>query len=233
MTLGTLAALVRSGGLDAQTPVRDSAETDWVAAGQRLPDLFAEPPKARTLGWTDTKPHIWRRYGARLLDNMVVGLATWWIIGLVFYSVAPAEADAFFVVFSMPGGQYLDAFLTLLCAIPGNAALIGLTGLSIGKWIFGVRVLRDGRPIGFSAALVRELDIWVRGLACGVPLLTLATLFMSAQKLQSDRITPWDKRQGNTVVHRGEGTLATVGMMLAAGVLFVTWGVLRMAPELP
>lgn len=233
--LGALAALARSGGIAADTPVREAEGGEWTAASELLPALFAAPGHAKPTGWTDRSPHPWRRYAARLTDNMVVGLLTWWIIGLVFYSVAPAQADAFFLAFTGPGGNLLDGLLTLICAIPGNAAMIGLTGLSIGKWIFGIRVLGgDGRPIGFPAALVRELDIWLRGLAGGLPLISLATLIMSYGKLTETRTTVWDKRQGNVVVHRpSDSTVATIGMIFAVVVLIAGLVALRVASISP
>ena len=233
VALEVLAGLARSGGIAADTRVRDTAEGEWAVAGERLPGLFVRPPKARTVGWTDVSPHPWRRYAARIADNTIVGLATWWIIGLVAYSVAPAESDAFFAIFTAPGGQLLDAMLTLLCAIPGNAAMIGLSGLSIGKWIFGVRVLRNGRPIGFRAALVRELDIWARGLALGVPLISLGTLIVAFNRLQQEKAAVWDQRQGNTVVHREESAPATVGMIAAVVALVIVLVAMRVLNETP
>ncbi len=234
-TVEGLAALVRTGEIMSDTQVRDGAGGDWSAAGERLPGLFAAPPTvsaspAPATGWTDTSPHPWRRYAARILDNMVVGLMTWWIIGLVAYSVAPAESEAFFSVFDGPLGGIADQLLTLLCAIPGTAALIGLTGLTPGKWIFGVRVLREGRPIGFPAALNRELEIWVRGLACGIPLISLLTLSNSYNELTTGkRRTAWDLRQGNIVTHRDQSVLATIGMWIAVGCLIAAAAIVRFA----
>lgn len=119
--------------------------------------------------------------------------------------------------------------MTVLLAIPGNAIMIGATGLSLGKWIFGVRVLRDGEPIGVAAALRREIAIWFRGLAFGIPLVSLFTLISSYNYLTTHRTTSWDKAQGFVVVHRAESSKATVGMVLGVVLLGVIVMMLRMA----
>lgn len=219
----TLTVMARNGGLSAETLVREAADAGWRPAAERLPGLFVAPPQVAGDGWTDRAPHAWRRYAARLIDNMVCGLLTWTLISILAFSVAPAEADAFFSIFKVPGGQILDGILTLIAAIPGNAALIGLTGLSLGKWIFGVRVLRAGKPIGFLAALNREGEIWWRALAGGIPILSLITLIISYNSLCNDppHVTPWDQRQGNEVVQRPETPLATAGMIVAA-IVFIS-----------
>ncbi|WP_310542479.1 RDD family protein [Phenylobacterium sp.] len=219
-----LTALVRKGMVAGATPVRRAADTVWTTAAQALPWLFTVPeaqPGVQS-GWTDTAPHAWRRYFARSVDNMIVGSLTWALIGMVAYAIAPAEADAFFKIFDGPGGQIIDILLTLLAAIPGNALIIGLTGLSIGKWIFGIRVLKDGAPIGVMRALRREFAVWFQGLGCGIPLVSLATLLTARGRLEDQGVTTWDKAQQLTVNHRPESRLATI-LMWTAGLLYFAW----------
>lgn len=214
-----LTALVRKGLVAGATPVRAAADSVWTTAADALPWLFAAPdaqPRAAG-GWTDTTPHPWRRYFARGVDNVIVGTLTWALIGMVAYAAAPAEADAFFKIFQGPGGQVFDMLLTLLAAIPGNALMIGLTGLSIGKWIFGIRVLKDGAPIGVTRALRREFAVWFQGLGCGIPLVSLATLLAARGRLEDQGVTSWDKAQRLSVNHRPESRMATLLMWTAGG----------------
>jgi RDD family len=228
-----LAEKVRSGELISSTQVGESAEGPWAEAGVAIPALFAQPTKGPGSGWTDVSPHPWRRYGARMVDNTVVGTVTWTIIAAVAYSVAPEQADAFFQVFEGPGGAMADGLLTLMAAMPGNALLIGLTGLSIGKWIFGIRVLRDGKPIGFLSALNREIDIWTRGLAFGIPFVSLFTLYRSHERLTLKRRTPWDQRQGNVVTHRPTSQTSVFWMWVVAAILFLAVVASRLLATLP
>lgn len=217
-----LAPLVRRGLVGATTPVRRSADAVWMTATEAFPWLFAAPDieQGAGKGWTDVKPHGWRRYFARSLDNLIVGGLTWALIAMVAYAVAPEEADAFFKVFDGPASRVVDVILTLIVAIPGNALLIGLTGLSIGKWVFGIRVLKDGAPIGVARALRREVGVWFRGLGCGIPLVSLATMLSSGAYLDDHRITPWDKAQQLTVIHR-PATLGAKVLMWVGAICYV------------
>ena len=214
-----LAGLVRRGLIAAGTFVRDGADGAWAAAGQALPHLFAQPSATKGSKWTDTSPHPWRRYFARSLDNALIGGITWSLLGIVFYSVAPEQAAAFFGLFERPGGQFVDAFLSLMVAIPGNAAMVGMTGLSVGKWIFGVRVLRQGAPMGFFRAFRRELSVWVLGLGLGVPVISLFASIGALTRLEERGVTPWDFAQELEVTHRPESLGAGVMMWLAGAVL--------------
>lgn len=236
LTLDALATLVRTGVVDRDTDLRRDAEGDWRKAADAAPELFDDPlrapSEATSVGsaWTDSRPHPWRRYAARGVDNLLVGVLTWGLIGIVFYAAAPEQANGFFGLLEQPGGNILDLMLTLLAALPGNAVMVGLTGLSIGKWIFGVRVLKDGRPIGVPAALRRELSIWMRGLAFGIPFASLFTLYRSYKALTERRITAWDKAQGLTVVHRRESPGTTAAMWIAVILyLAAAWGVRMLA----
>lgn len=166
------------------------------------------------------------------MDNLIVGSITWALIGMVAYATAPAEADAFFKIFDGPGGQIIDLLLTLLAAIPGNALIIGLTGLSIGKWIFGIRVLKDGAPIGVMRALRREFAVWFQGLGCGIPLVSLVTLLAARGRLEGQGVTSWDKAQKLTVNHRPESRLATILMWTAGLLYFASLTALRLVSGL-
>jgi uncharacterized RDD family membrane protein YckC len=206
-----LASLVRSGAISGESQLRQDASSEFVRAGDAFPDLFlapASPPGT----WVDTKPHPWRRYGARMIDNLIVGGLTWGLIGLFLGVFAPSQVQALAQIDKLPGGAIIDLLLTLASAMPGNALMIGLTGLSLGKWIFGARVLRNGRPIGFRSALGREFEVWWRGLACGVPIISLVTLSAQCTLLESKKRTPWDTRQKNDVTHRPDTLLSRIWM---------------------
>lgn len=226
---GEFASLVRNGLASAATPVRRDGGSEWSPLGEALPELFLAP-SGQEGGWRDVSPHPWRRYFARTLDTQIVGGVTWALVSIVFYAVAPEQAERFFRVFSIPGGQFLDAFLTMVVSIPGNALMIGLTGLSIGKWLFGVRVLRDGAPIGFWRALRREIAVWFRGWGLGLPLVSLLCTLSSRAYLEDHRITTWDKAQKLTVTHRSESRWATAMMWTAgAGVVLIGIGLRLLA----
>ena len=210
-------------------PVAESPISPWEPAPQPAPFAedslpFALAPlqpaaPATRRGWTDRKAHPWRRCFARMLDLSLIGGITWVVIGFVWGLLAPAQSQAFFAWMSQPLGRLADVLLTMIVVMPGNALMLGLTGFTPGKWLFGIQVVRpDGRPIGFGAALWRELRVWVQGLALGIPLLSLVTQIAGYSWLTADGHTPWDPPRRRLALHRkmgvGQGLLILVGFIL-------------------
>jgi uncharacterized RDD family membrane protein YckC len=219
-----LVELFRNGALDGDTKVRRADGDEWASLIERLPELDpppASPPPIKG-AWTDVKPHPWRRYLARLLDVMVVGLIGWALIGFVVYLAAPEAADRIFIAIDGSFGRILDILLTLAIVIPGMALMIGLTGLSLGKWLFGIKVVRrNGRPIGLGAALKREVLVWFRGWGMGVPFVSLYTLIASYRHLSDAGTSVWDEGEDWVVLHRPMNALQITLMILAVPILIV------------
>ncbi len=167
--------------------------------------------------WSDSTGHPWRRYFARMLDITVNGSLTFFAIGLVLAMVdpnAPGRVSSFF------SNRIVGAMVTVAASIPLNALLIGLTGGTLGKWLFGVRVLdSQGAPMGFGAALSREIAVWIQGLAFGIPIVSLFTLFSEYKTLVAVGSTSWDSTRTIFVVHRPMGARQVIGATI--GVL--TW----------
>jgi uncharacterized RDD family membrane protein YckC len=239
VTVEELAVLVRSGVVTVATDVREQTSVAWSNARAALPQLFDAPgrgpqlaPSVAKAGWSDRKPHPWRRYFARMVDSLVVGGLTWAALGVAAYSVAPDASHRFFAIFNLSVGRYLDAILTAVVVIPGNALMIGLTGVSVGKWVFGIRVLKDGRPLGVFGALRRELAVWWFGLGMGIPLITMLTLITSFNRLSHKGSTRWDKDQRITIVQRDDSILANLAMWVAGAVVLAINIALHLPPAL-
>jgi uncharacterized RDD family membrane protein YckC len=219
-----LAQLFGSGRIAPAVSVQAEGEGGWSRLDERLPQITGAPmaAPARILphappnsSWTDTSPHPWRRYFARMIDNALVGTVTWFVLGVLGYSLVPREMAQLQALIAGPGGVFLNILLTIAAALPGNALILGLTGVSVGKWIFGVKVVRpDGRPIGVAAAFGRELQVWVRGLAVGIPFVSLFTLVASYRSLEETRRAPWDRFGERLVVYRPAGLLSTALMTM-------------------
>jgi RDD family protein len=115
-----------------------------------------------------------------------------------------------------------DAIMTVAMAIPLNAALIGFTGSSLGKWLFGVRVdSQDGRPIGFGKALLRELSVWVQGMGLGIPVVNVITFWLSYSRLEKNGATPWDEQGHHVVLYRPQGPGQIIGVAVGVVLLLV------------
>lgn len=175
-------------------------------------------------GWQDTTPAPWRRYFARAFDVMVLSTLLWASIETVIGLAAPHLHDALYahpLALQALGSTIASALLL----VPINALLIGTTGLTPGKWIFGTRVTRrDGRPIGLRAALGRETGVWFFGLGMGLPLISVFTLLASNVRLADEHATRWDAGRAWVVTHRPPGIMQM--LLVAGGVL--AWIALRM-----
>jgi len=153
-------------------------------------------------------PHPWRRYFARLLDNIVNGSVIWIAIGLMLAAVAPSKAKRFFNFIGDRKNEFANIFLTCLIAPFANAAFIGFTGSSLGKWFFGVKVIdHSGRAIGYTLALKREFLVWLYGIGLGIPLVSFCTALHQKSQLEKDKTTSWDRDLNLQVVYRKSGVL--------------------------
>jgi uncharacterized RDD family membrane protein YckC len=177
--------------------------------------------------WTDVSPHPWRRYIARTLDNLVLGSLTWMLIYAAILLLTPAAtADRVFAALDRPEARLVNIVVTQILVIPGNALMIGLTGVSLGKWIFGVRVSKDGAPIGVVRALRRELGVYSLGQGLGIPVLSLILPLLAFNRLQSGKAAVWDRAQDLTVSYRPQSRSTTIWMWLAVvGAMALVMGI--------
>jgi uncharacterized RDD family membrane protein YckC len=189
---------------------------------EQTADLSAGPAGApgRKGAWTDRSPHPWRRWGARMLDTNLMAFVTSLIAFGPAYLIAPEATERAVAWLQTPTGMLADSWLALFLAIPLQALLIGMTGWSVGKWVFGVKVLgEDGQPIGVGPALVRELRVLLTGLGLGLPLISLVTMSNAYSTLEERDATSWDEDQENVVLHRPGGVATT--LLNAAGFAIV------------
>lgn len=164
-------------------------------------------------------PHPWRRYLARILDTSVHGTIVFFVFTTCLYFVVPRAGAQFANFIGNQKSAALEFFLVVLLAPALNALFIGYTGGSLGKWIFGVKVVRsDGRSPGYLLALKRELLVWVYGMGLGVPLINLVTFAHQYSRLKKDNEMSWDRTLNLKVVYRRDGALnvllIVVGLLL-------------------
>ena len=101
---------------------------------------------------------------------MVNGASGFLLLTVALYAIAPAAADAFFSPFDSRGGRILDILVTGAMASLIGGALIGVSGFTLGKLVFGVKVTRrDGEKLGLQAGLARDFAVLFKGLGLGLP----------------------------------------------------------------
>ena len=153
--------------------------------------------------WLELPVTPWRRYAARMLDISFFGGIAFLLIGVMLYSVAPYSADRFFAIFENPSSIVVDIVLTTILSCVLTGAVIGVSGLSLGKIIFGVMVTdQNGNKIGIAKGVQRDLAVFLRGLGLGIPLISLITMYVAYSNLNKSNSTTWDSEKQYRVWHR-------------------------------
>jgi uncharacterized RDD family membrane protein YckC len=187
-----------------------------------VPGLPAHAPRLEVEddGWQWTAPAPWRRYLARTLDILMLGWFTWMVLGIVLLSANRALFSMLFTHGGVMSIRALSSVLVSASLIPVQALLIGTSGTTIGKWIFGVRITRrDGSAIGFRAALAREASVFGIGMAGGIPLVAFIPVFVAYQVLTQTGSTQWDRGKDWVVTQREPGDVQTWMFMLGLALL--------------
>jgi hypothetical protein len=148
--------------------------------------------------------HRARLGGENGICGMVAGM---FVLGFVWYSVAPVSAEAFFAVFERPGGRAFDIIMTSFVAALVGGFVVGASGSSIGKAIFGIKVVDANlHAIGIVKGVGREFQVWLIGISLGIPIIALFTLIAAYRRLKRDGVTLWD-RERYVVLQRPSGPL--------------------------
>ena len=170
-------------------------------------------------GWLSTPPTPWRRYAARTLDIVTIGFGSVYLAFVILRNIAPYTSNNLARSFEGPGGQVLDAVISIFLASIVCGAIIGVSGSSVGKLIFGIMVLdKNNNKIGLSNGIKRDLKVYVRGFGFGIPLVSLVTLIVAFNNLKKNNSTSWDSDDDYQVWHRpsgpGQYVLNTLGIIL-------------------
>ncbi|MCZ4279874.1 RDD family protein [Kiloniella laminariae] len=216
----------------AFSPDRDPAQ-GTTAAAPALKQRLSGAIKSwrRVEGWNDGAPHPWRRFFARQLDNsLYLGLLLWLakspllqLAQLLLTTLESGLEPGTLLVLLIAGGliillSYPFIHLLLACA---NALVVGLSGCSVGKWFFGIRVLnREGKPLGLRSALQRELSLWRHGLCFGLPIADMIFMVHACFDLGNDGITTWDRKTSSVIAQREDLTLQMILGLLGLAFIY-------------
>lgn len=194
-------------------------------SGNAEPSTSAPEPPTQPVdddGWQCTQASPWRRYFARMLDTVLLGTLIWIVLAVVF---AAMSNDLYRVFFGSPGlatNRISATILTLAVVAPVEALILGLTGTTIGKWVFGIRVTdAAGRSIGLVQAGLREAAVFLKGLGLGIPIVSLITMIAGYRMLKHDGATSWDYERPWVVTYRPAGAAQTILFVLGV-LVFVT-----------
>jgi len=107
-----------------------------------------------------------------------------------------------------------------------DAICLARFGQTPARNIAGIRVTkRDGTPLTFSESVKRNFSLFYRGMALGLPLISLFTLISAFEKVKHGKQTSWDMKY-NTMVVSEDGCIertSIVAFLYIALIALLTW----------
>jgi uncharacterized RDD family membrane protein YckC len=153
----------------------------------------------------------WPRFWARTFDTFLYSLLAGLVIGLLFPSFFMAE------IFEGRGGAILIGLLILPFVMIIDAVIISKFGSSLGKAIAGLRVADiDHEKLTLETSLRRNMQVYLKGLALGIPLLNLAAYGNAHAAVRDQGLTSWDQATGSRVFATSNNEFRTVAIAVLA-----------------
>lgn len=187
--------LVWQKGQDEWKPLRTLNEFDgyWPVPEETL----AQAEAARALARSSLdRPQPWLRFWARLLDYVCFFL----VLGFLLRAFVPSDPQVWLTV---PVLKYVpwDSIMMLLY-VPVEAFMLSQVGTTPGRALLRIQVRRlDGGLPLFSQALRRSFQVFLKGLALGLPLVYLLAMAWWRLNLLQKGVTPWDEANETRVEH--------------------------------
>lgn len=137
----------------------------------------------------------WVRYWARMVDIILWAFPA----GLFLGVLAPHLVNN-------SSSDYLVGMLVLLMWAFVEPLCLSVFGTTPGKRLLKIRlVYTSPNELSYGAALSRSVKVWWRGLAAGLPLISLFTLITAYSRLKANGQTSWDAEGGFIVTHQPVG----------------------------
>lgn len=228
---GDLARLIQSGTIGPRTMLWKEDMDSWLPLDEikELQTLKAAvppplPPKVSADPLTYPMASRWPRFFARIFD-------VWWEILLVSFALGAVlgRYSAGFVEWiNGPGAGQLFAIMCLPIALILDTGIYRLIGNTPGKALLGLKVgLLNASPLSFGQYLGRNLSIWLKGLAIGLPLINLFTMAYQSGRLGKGQQASYDESTGYRVRAKPIGWARKTSFGVAFLGLFAVMAVLN------
>ncbi len=215
----TLAFLFDKGLVDGNVLVQKNGEGEWLPASQ-LPE-FQDKIKTGVVNYaeisdealdivekSDVTVSPWLRFFARKYDYFIFS---------VFFS--------FFLFFFPPyvvRNQVLLSLLIIFIWVFVEAGFLSFFGTTPGKWIFNLKIRNfKGEKLSFSDSLTRSFLVWLKGIALGLPIISIIAMYISGNKLKKEGITDWDYKVGSLILQEKKLSVFKIIVSVLIGILIV------------
>ncbi|MFD2205633.1 RDD family protein [Kiloniella antarctica] len=171
--------------------------------------------------WRDETVHPWRRYFASWVDIFIYS-------NLIIYSSALVVSPDFFYGFldqsshlEFATALFLGQISLIALVLTLNTICMAIAGNTVGKFLFGIKVLdHKYKALNLSIAFKREWLILLKGLAFGIPIISLITQIYGYLDLTMQQTTYWDQHLNTVVVHRKSNTKQLILCLFGITVYF-------------
>jgi uncharacterized RDD family membrane protein YckC len=200
--------LVWSSGMQSWQPASELPEFQLLGHRPGSPPPIPPAERPATAGWpnaadqarrdepspaeavADSTPRPWLRWAARLIDFGCFCV----VLGVAGELVSPGVA--------LRVNEYALNILALALMVPVEAMVLSGFGTTPGKALLRIKVANaDGSRLDFGTAFNRSFQVWMRGLALGIPIVMLFTMAFGYNRLTSTGSTHWDQALGLSVTH--------------------------------
>lgn len=151
----------------------------------------AEKEQIRLSNLRMSEPRIpWTRYFARTFDVSVLGTV---LLTTAFIGSSYLSPKLYLTIYTADPRALL--FFALPVVMVLNGVIITVFGNSPGKKLFGIHAVnvQADRPFTLTENVTRELRVWVRGLALGIPFVNLFTMIPAFRRVNDGKPTLYDE----------------------------------------
>lgn len=122
---------------------------------------------------------------------------------------------------SISGASWGWIPLQFVLWIPIEGFLISLFGYTPGKWLFSIRVIgKNRKKLPMETSIKRSFLVWLKGMAMGIPILSLFSIFIAYSRYAQLGVCSWDRELMCLIQHK---EISKARMIIAIILLVVLW----------
>ncbi|WP_341790362.1 RDD family protein [Rickettsia endosymbiont of Polydrusus tereticollis] len=180
---------------------------------------WAEPQKV-------TASYAWRRFFARGVDCLFY----WYLVNLTLKIINYAFSVNYFYTIKdkLNNNYFIQWVVTTYIWLFVNAFLMHYFGNTLGKKILGIKVLESNNMEPSLIRLIkREFLVLLKGMALGIPIISLIPTFLSYKKLIKFQNTSWDTKMNFKIIYRKQSLLITLIIIFVYIIFFELLNILK------
>ncbi len=185
----------------------------------------------KNTNWTEpqkvTASHAWRRFFARGIDCLFY----WYLVNLTLKMINYAFPTNYFfctIKDKFDNSYLIQWVITTYIWLFVNAFLMYYFGNTLGKKILGIKVLESNNMEPSLIRLIkREFLALLKGMALGIPIISLIPIFLSYRNLIKFQSTSWDKQMNFKIVYRNQSLLITLIIIFIYIIFFELLNILK------